>query len=202
MSVRVLGELERLLLAVPGIVRLQQERSGSFVGRVLEWLSALETLLSTNRLYQAAAIASLRSGLLATERGQIPAEIVFRGRPTRSKASAAAASLALQRGSEVASGLILENRHRIEEAALLARQIIASGSIHGLLSARRDGESEARWVMRILEDLKSRADLKSAVGHLETLVGVGDCLTLLHQALIAHPESGGAGPRLLPTNPE
>jgi hypothetical protein len=179
-------EIAAHLLRVPALVREQASRSFSFADNVAAWLVSLETVLSANQLYQAGRIATLRSGLVAAQHGQIPAGIEFRGLPSRLKVLNAVASQALQAGSEIAAAVVAEHRPRILEGERVAQQIIAAALSRGVVMPRPAGGSNTHYLRELRRNLAASADLEAGTVHLEGLVGPHDTLVLLDRALSPH----------------
>jgi hypothetical protein len=176
-------EIENLLLLLPILVQQQERRSADFAPNAREWLNSLEKAFAANRLYQAGYIATLRSGLVAVEQGQVPAGLEFRGRPSRSRTSSAVASQALQRAAEVTSTLIAENRLRLAEAERVAQQIVAIALSRGLIAARNEEVNNTQYLQMLRHSFVASSDLENAFVHLEGLVGPQDALILFDRAL-------------------
>jgi hypothetical protein len=176
-------EIERLLLQLPALVQQQEQRSINFASSAGAWLSALEKVFTANRLYQAGYIASLRSGLVAAEQGEVPAGLEFRGRLTHSRVLNAVASQALHRAVEVASTLIAENQPRLGEAERIAQQLVAVAFSRELIMARDKRMNDTQYLLSFKSQLVSSPDLENVVTHLEGLVGPYDTLILLDRAL-------------------
>ena len=176
-------EIEGLLLLLPTLVQQQERRSTDFAPNACAWLNSLEKVFAANRLYQAGYIATLRSGLVAVEQGQVPAGLEFRGRPTRSRVLNAVASQALQRAAEVASTLIAENQPRLTEAERIAHQIVSAALSRGLITAREEGVSNTEYLRMLRHSLGTSSDLENAFVHLEGLVGPHDAFILFDRAL-------------------
>lgn len=179
-------EIADLLLLLPDLVQQQERRSTDFVPNAGAWLNSLERVFAANRLYQAGSIAMLRSNLVATQHGQGPSGIEFRGRPSRSRLLNAVASQALQRAAEVASTLIAENQPRLAEAERVAQQIVAAALSRGLITAREKEVSNTQYLRMLRRTLVTSGDLEGAVVHLEGLVGPHDALVLFDRALAPH----------------
>lgn len=179
-------DIADLLLMLPDLVQQQERRSTDFAQNAGAWLNSLEKVFAASRLYQAGTIATLRSALVAAERGHVPAGLEFRGRPSRSRVLDAVALHALQRAAEVASSLIAENQVRLAEAERVAQQTVAAALSRGLISAREDGMSNTDYLRMLRRSLATSVDLESAVVHLEGLVGPHDALILLDRALTPH----------------
>lgn len=177
-------EIERLLLDLPDLVRLQERRSTDFPARASGWLASLEEVLSANRLYHAGLVAGIRSNLTLADQGQVPAGLEYRGRPTRTRVMASAASEALQRSAEIVAGVLAENHPRFMEAERVAQQIIAALRSHGLLRKPDEMTNEA-YLRSLRSSLSQHSDLENVLVHLEGLVGPQDALVLLDRAIAA-----------------
>jgi len=176
-------EIGSLLLELPALFRLEEQRSADFPERAREWLGSLEQALSANRLYQAGLIAALRSGITGAEQGQLPPDLRFRGPPTRRRAVTAMASRALQGAAEIASTIMAENGARFGDAERVANQIVATARSRDVLPAREPAESNSRYLRGVRDAVASAPDLESAMTHLEGLVGPQDALVCLDRAL-------------------
>ncbi len=187
-------EIEALLLELPDLVRLQQDRSARFPERTSAWLVGLEDAFVANRLPQAGAIAALRSGLVAADQGLQPAGLEFRGRPTRSRMVVALASQAIQRAVAVAAPVVDENRPRLAEAERVAQQIVAAARARASIPAQARGTANADYLRVVRRSLTASEDLENAMVHLEGLVGAYDALILLDRALAMVPDIVARGP--------
>ena len=177
-------EIERLLLELPALVGLQERRSTDFAPRAASWLGSLEEVLSANRLYQAGLVAGIRSNLTLADQGQISGDFQYRGRPTRTRVMASAASEALQRSAEIVAGVLGDNRARIGDAERVAQQVIAALRSHGL-PPRPEGMANETYLRTLRASLSQNADLETVLVHLEGLVGSQDALVLLDRAIAA-----------------
>lgn len=177
-------ELERLLLGLPELVERQERRSTDFAASVGVWLKQLEHGFVAERLYQAAVIAALRSGLVAAEQGQVPVGYESLAGSSRARVAAAVASEGLRRATEVTAALLEEHRPRYLEGERVAQQIVAIAHSQGLI--QDDSEHQGgphRQALR--RDLALDEGLERAMVHLEGLVGAGDTLILLERARAA-----------------
>ena len=175
-------EIEDLLLYLPELVQHQQNRAPSFVDNVAQWLAALEKAFLANKLYQAASIAMLRSSLVSAKLGQVPDGVQFKGIATRSKIRTAVAAQAVQKASEIASGIVAENRRRFAEAEAAAQQLVAVALARGLVEHRPPNISNTEYLSSLRNRLMN-GEFENAVLHLEGLVGPNDILILLDRAL-------------------
>lgn len=185
-------EIAGLLLLLPALVQEGERHSPTFVTSVGSWLNSLEKAFTHSRLYQAGNIAMLRSALIAATRGQVPSEIAFRGRPSRSQVVKIVATHTLQRAAEVASNLMTENQPRLTEAERIAQQIVAAASSRGLIVAPDSGANHTQYLRTVRHSFISSSDLEIAAVHLEGLVGPTDALIVLDRALAAQPAAGSS----------
>ena len=187
-------EIEALLLELPDLVRLQQDRSARFPERTATWLVGLEDALVANRLPQAGAVAALRSGLVAADQGLLPGGLEFRGRPTRSRVIVALASQAIQQAVAVAAPVVDENRPRLAEAERVAQQIVAAARARATIPAQTKAATNADYLRAVRRSFSASEDLENAMVHLEGLVGSYDALILLDRALAMVPDVAARGP--------
>ena len=176
-------EIGGLLLELPALFRLQEQRSVDFPQRSREWLVSLEEALTANRLYQAGLVAALRGGITSAEQGQLPPGLQLQGRATRSKAMAAMAARALHGAAEIASAIMSENGARFAEAERVSSQIVATARSRGVLPTRKAKTSNTQYLREVRHVLAASADLENATTHLEGLVGPQDALVSLDRAL-------------------
>jgi len=179
-------EIENLLLQLPALFKQREQLSANFSLDVGIWLNLLEKVFTNNRLYQAGYLASLHSGLIAAEQGEIPTGLEFRGRPTRLRVLSAVAAQSLQHAVEVASTLIAENKPRLAEAERIAQQLVAVAFARGMIEERDHTMNNTQYLLNIKKNLATNADLEGAVTHLEGLVGPYDALILLDRAMMPH----------------
>jgi hypothetical protein len=179
-----LEEFERLLLRLPELVTRQEQRSTDFPASVGVWLKELEQAMAAPRLYQAAAIAALRSGLIAAEQGQLPAGYESLAGTSRARVAAAVASAALRRATDVTAALIEEHRPRSLEGERVAQQIVAIARSQDLIRPDREKQGGPRG-QALRRELANDEGLERALVHLEGLVGAGDTLLLLERASAA-----------------
>jgi hypothetical protein len=183
-----LEEITDLLLLLPALVLQQEQRSAHFPENAKAWMNSLEKTFTAGRLPQAGSISMLRSGLVAVEQGQMPSALEFAGRPSRSRVLSAAASLALQRASELASNVIAENRPRVMEAERLAQQIVAVALSRGLIPNRDKQVANAEYLQMIRHKLDISNELQHGCIQLEALVGPHDALVFLDRAIAVQGE--------------
>lgn len=178
-----LEEIEALLLSLLALVEQQDQRNPEFPAQVRDWLTKLEAVLMANRLYQAGGVAAIRSSLIAAEQGQVPGDLKFRGRPTRSRVLSAAASQCLQQAVALTNTLVVENRARISEAERVTRQIVTTAVSRGLFVRDSAEQANTQYLRSLRQALTASGDLEAAAAHVESLVGPHDLLVLLDRAL-------------------
>jgi hypothetical protein len=181
-----LEEIESLLLKLPLLAQQQEQRNSEFPARVRDWLAELEKVFVANRLHQAGGIAAIRSALIAADQGQVPADVKFRGRPTRSRVLNTVASQCLQQAAAMSTALAGEHRTRITEAERIARQVVAAAVSRNLVPCAPDQRDATHYLRSLRQSLASSNDLEAAIVHVEGLVGPNDLLVLLDRALAHH----------------
>lgn len=186
LSIVNLEELERLLLALPALVRRQEQRSPSFVAHGTDWLKLLEEALVATRQYQAGAIAAMRSRVLSAEQGEIPSDVTFRGKPTRGRVTAAVLSDVLRRAAELVSSIVADHRGRFGEAERVAVQLVTVANSRSVLPPRGTS-STSEHLAAVRTALDQAGDLQAGAVHLESLVGARDALVFLDRALVGLP---------------
>jgi hypothetical protein len=183
LRVRQVEEIAEHLLLLPALVERQEQRSPDFVRGCVAWLKALEAMLAANRLAEAGTIAAVRSGLVAAVRGAAPAGLEIQGTRTRARVAEAVASMALQRGADVATALIAPHQARLAEADRLARQLVAVSASRGGPGVRTSDEPYEVFLQGLRRSFAAHADLAGAASLLESLVGPHDALILIDRAL-------------------
>jgi hypothetical protein len=176
-------ELTNLLLHVPSLIQMQEERSADFASSVSAWMKTLEDSLAAARLPQTALVAAARGTLLAAEYGQIPSGVAFQGRMTRSRIIGAAGLDALNKATSVASSVLMDNQVRLGEASRVAYQIAARAMSHGAISRRDPDASNSQYLSELRVALAEIDECKAALVHLEGLLGPYDALVALDRAI-------------------
>jgi hypothetical protein len=178
-----LEEINALLLRVPGLVRILDERGSDFVGAVKAWLAEAERILQNNRLPAAAEIAGLRGQLISAERGVIPAGLAFTGRPTTRKVREATAADVLKKAEAAIANAIREDSARHAEGERLAQQIVAAAQRKGIVPGAGRFPRRGDLLSAIWRALSADKDVGQATTHLAGLVGTQDAMILLDQKL-------------------
>jgi hypothetical protein len=140
-------EIERMLLLLPDLVRQQSERSGFFPENAAAWLAQVETVLVAHNMYQAAAIAMLRSELVAARHGQVPSGVSFKGLASRSTVKRGVAAQAVQRAVDIVSSIVQENRKRFAEAEAIVQQLVAAALSRGFVVPPQPGASRTEYLL-------------------------------------------------------
>jgi hypothetical protein len=182
-------EIADLMLSLPALVKEQEQNSAEFAAHVGQWLKSLEDVLVASRLHQAGSVAALRSALVAVQQGSIPVGMGFRGSPTRSRILRTAASDALQRAADVASGVMQENWSRVNEGEKLAHQIVSVALSRGLITRHRNGTTNTEYLGNVWRTLHGMDDLRPAAVHLESLLGPHDALITIDRVLSQHMDA-------------
>jgi len=178
-----LEEIQGMLLRIPGLVDLQKRGDTGFAQEVGQWLSELEQLLHNNNMSVAGNIAALRALLISAERGVIPAEIEFHGRPTKRKIQEAAAAYVLRQTGDLISSVLEKDHGRVAEAERMARQMLALAKAKGLIRERPDGENFTDILKGAWMSLSSDPDISPGAINVEGLVGPQDALIVLDRAI-------------------
>ena len=185
-----LEELDTLVLELPPLIGRYERRDSAFTDLVLAWLSRAETALSSNRRPEAAEVATLRSQVVSTDRGQTQANLAVRGRPTRRKLREAAALATLDPARGALKRSTEDTRQRVIEAENVMRKIVAVADRKGFDLKLGDA---GRWsrLIALFEALRADSDLAVAVTAAVGLVGRFDALILLDRGIesMAMPKS-------------
>jgi hypothetical protein len=178
-------ELSALLLEVPNLIELQDDRSGEFVGAVTNWLRRVEKCLVSNRIHNAGMVATVRSDLMTVVGGRVPNDLDFRSHPSPTKVLVAASSKGLREAVAVVTAVLDTEMERLRGAEALAVQLIAVAWARDLLDPRaletdRSADEMFSDTRRIL-----LADPETAKGihQLDALVGPHDSFVLLDRVM-------------------
>lgn len=174
-----LEEIQGMLLRIPGLVDLQEQRDPNFVQDMKLWLLKLERTLNNNRMTVAANVAALRGLLISAERGAIPIGVELHGQSTRRKIRDAAAAYVLRETGDLVSSVIQKDQDRVAEAERLSRQLVALAKAKGLIQERPSGENSADMLKTIWQVLSDDLELSPGMINLEGLVGPNDALIIL-----------------------
>ncbi len=187
-----LEEIEGLLLRVSSLVSLQEQRSSFFPDAVRAWVFELERCFQANRMPQSSQLANLRSAMLSADRGAVPTNVEFRGKPTRSKILSALGSVALRSATDIALEIVQSNRPRFTEAEALVRQLVSVARNANLLPNDILLSREA-YLAELRLELLGRAELAPGVLRIEGLVGPRDALIMFDRVLTADEKSARSG---------
>lgn len=194
-------EIEGMLMEIPGLIDRLEARDARFLEQSRTWFSRMEEVLANNRLAVAGDVAALRGALIATERGNPPADLVPTGGRVTAKVKEAAGADLLRRAGDLLRDVIRPHTERIAEGQRLARQMIALAQqkkIYREQPCEGDevGERTAR-LRNLLSTMARDPELGPLATHLIGLVGTCDVLILLDRASV--PSEGllpGEGSRV------
>jgi len=187
-------EIERLLLAVPGLVDRLERKDAELDLHAREWLVSLEAALQANRLPVASTIASLRCQIKAAQQGSVLPGIRISGRLTPRRAVRAVVAESLAAASSAVLETIAKDRSRIDEAERMMRQLVARGGSRGLVSViPPDALDHGAKLGAAWRNLRDDEELGQVAIHVEGLVGPHDSLILLDRCSTADH-----GPEALP----
>jgi len=180
-----LEEIQSLLLRIPDLVNLQDQRDYRFEQNVKEWLSKCEKVLENNRLPAAGNVAALRALLISAERGVIPTEVEFHGPSNRRKIRESVAAYVLRQTGSLISEVINKDKERIAEAQRIGRQLIALAKAKGLIHEFPSGANHTQMLKAIWGTLASDPDVLPGTVNVEGLVGPDDALIILDRTIAA-----------------
>lgn len=180
-----LEEIHSLLLKLPKLIDRLERKDPEFVSSVRRWLTEAEEVFVNNRMPLAGNIAALRGTLDATQRGVIPAGIVFHGRATTRKIREATAADVVRHAGELISTTVQDDIARVAEAERLGHQLAALAKAKGLLSQSVPGQDRTQRLKNTWTTLTIDPDLAPGTVRLESLVGPNDALIVLDRALTA-----------------
>lgn len=186
-----LEEIQSILLLIPALVDLQQQRYSDFVEEVKNWLKKMEKVLENNRIPAVGNVAALRGVLISAERGVIPVGIELRGRPTGRKIKEATATDVLRHVGELVSNVIHQDRERVAEAKRLGRQLVALAKTKGFIRELPSGEQYTEMLKVMWRTLSSDPDISPGTVNVEGLVGPHDALIILDRTITSDIQGGG-----------
>ncbi|HYD52983.1 MAG TPA: hypothetical protein VEA99_10160 [Gemmatimonadaceae bacterium] len=175
-------EIAQLLLSAQALVQQQAERSYAFPESAVAWLARAEQVLASRGIFQAGTIAALRSEIIAAQHGQVPANVTFRGSPTRGKVRSAVAAHAVQRAVAVVSAIVEENQPRFRLAEERMLQLVAVALAGGLIPPDDESIGRTDYLLDVRRRLLG-SGYGDAVLALDSLVGPNDMLVMLDRAL-------------------
>lgn len=178
-----LEEIESMLLRVPLLVDLQEQRDANLVEEVKHWLVDLETVLKNNSIPEAGNIAALRSLLISSERGLKPEGIEIRGSVTGRKIKEATAATVIQKAGSLVSDVICKDRERVAEAGRIGRQLVALGRAKGLIGELPGGRNHGEMLKVLWRALAADSEMQAGVVNVEALAGPNDALIILDRAI-------------------
>jgi hypothetical protein len=176
-------ELERVLMQMPGIIRMFEKQEPQFFESVMGLLKQLEKVLENNRMQACSDIAILRGTLVSVERGQIPEGITFLHSKTHRKLMNAAAIDSLKKANELVTSLIKAPVSQINEAERLIRQILAMAERKGLLITDGIIPDHADFLKDTWKRISDDPELGAVCLHIKGLINSNDILILLDRII-------------------
>jgi hypothetical protein len=178
-----LEEIQGMLLLLPSIVDLQENKDPNFVNSAKKWLSDLEKVLYNNKISISGNIASLRSELISAERGVIPEGIKFHGRINNRKIKDAAAANLIKKAGDLVSDTIHKDQERVTEAERITQQLVTLSKTKGIIKEIPHGEYFTEKLKAIWNNISADPDLSAGIVNLTGLIGVNDALIILDRTI-------------------
>lgn len=175
--------LDALLLDVPRLVGLFEDREWGFVDDVKAWLGRVEMVLQSARSSAVSEVAACRAEILAAEAGTPIASITLPPRTTRRKVRDAVALSSLTQGQELVREATASSREAVDQSRRVLRGLLATAGNRGLF----DGDVRPPFETPVLTRLWSRMVADEIIGPSATqvlaLMGFGDTIVLLRRIL-------------------
>jgi hypothetical protein len=181
-----LEEIQNLLLRVPYIVDLNEQRDSSFVSAVKKWLTELETVLKNNHMHFSANVAALRGNLISVDHGSIPTGISIKGRITKRKVREATASQSVSQAVDIVSCNIQKDVERVTEAERIMGQLVSIAKTKGIITRVPKGKNFTDALKAIWKTMAGDQVLCQGVVSVEGLVGPHDALLILDRTITAN----------------
>ncbi|MDD5485698.1 MAG: hypothetical protein PHI74_06705 [Methanocellales archaeon] len=176
-------EIDIMLLRISSLIDQQERGDTNFAENVKEWLSKLEKMLETNRMPVAGNVATLRGLLISAERGDIPPDVKFYGRPTRRKIRETTTSYVIRQTCNLVSNVIQRDRERFAEAEGITRQLVALATAKGLIQELPNGKDNTDLLKDLWKTLSKDPELSSGTVNVEGLIGLYDALIVLDRTI-------------------
>ena len=180
-----LEEIQNLLLLVPSIVKLSEEKDFGFVSAVKKWLIQMEMVLKNNKLSVSANVAGFHGVLISAEQGNIPSGINFKGAITRRKVREATASRSISQAVEIVSDRLQKDIERVDEAERIIRQLVSIAKCKGLIVDVPSGNNFSDALKSVWKTMSADQVLSQGAVSVEGLVGPHDALILLDRRITA-----------------
>ena len=178
-----LEEIDSMLLRISSLIDQQEQGDTYFAENVKAWLSKLEKMLESNRMPVAGTVATLRGLLISAERGDLPPDVAFYGRPTRRKIREATAAHVVRQTGDLVSNVIQRDRERVREAEGITRQLVALATAKGILPELSRGKDHTDLLKAVWRTLSTDPDLASGTVTVEGLLGPYDALIMLDRTI-------------------
>lgn len=178
-----LEEFHRLLLRVPALVDGLESRTADAPRAVRDWLVEVEGALENNRMPLAGSIAGLRARLDCASRGAVPRGVVITGSVTKRKVRYAVAAEVLKDAADTIAAELEADGARIDEADLLARQLVVAAQVKGLVNGPPASADHADAIQALWAAVLSEPEIGPGAVHLLSLVGPNDAVIVLDRAI-------------------
>jgi len=178
-----LEEITDMLLRVPSLINLQENKDTNFIPEAKRWLLELEKILERNKIPAAGAVASLRGVLISSERGAIPVSIEFQSRATGRKIREATAAYVVRQANDIVSNLIRKDQERISEAERITRQLVSMAKAKGLIREHPYQDNFAERLRVIWRMMSADQALSQGTQSVEGLIGPNDALIILDRSI-------------------
>ena len=191
MKLETYNNLARLLLGVPWLVKLYEEKSPSFSDAVKEWMGTVEPVMMASGLPHVSEVSSMKARIIAAERGILTGDGVTsigRSSPSKQRYVGAITAQSLNRAQEILHGLLAPYEARYMEAAQVTRQMVIAATQLGLLNGYfRNGGGNG--VAQLFRTLMADANLRPLATRVLELLTFEDAIQLLDLSLAEWAES-------------
>ncbi len=184
MKLDTYNALVKLLLGVPSLVALYEEKSPSFSDAVKEWISAVEPVMMASGLPQVSEVSSMKARIVSAERGLLAGDGVTsigRSTPSKQRYLGAVTAQSLNRVQGVLHGLLTPYESRYAEASQVTRQMIIAATQLGLLNGyfKNGGNGTAQLFRTLMAD----SNLRPLATRVLELLSFDDAIRLLDLSL-------------------
>lgn len=179
----VLAELDGLLAESAGLIDLYEKKESSFYERTLKWINRVEELAANNKWPVLPEVSALRGKLITAARMQ--AGDSFDWVPQSKNRRRARDGLAAEVIGRVTAlmGESFGNDRRLQEEAMnLLRQVVAIGTVKGLIEMKPPGKDTSAYVREGWAALLSDPELSAACGRAVGLAGGYNAFMLFDRA--------------------
>ncbi len=184
MKLDTYNALVKMLLRVPSLVALYEEKSPSFSDAVKEWIAAIEPIMMASGLSHVSEVSSMKARIIAAERGILTGDGVTsigRSSPSKQRYLGAVTAQSLNRVQEVLHGLLAPYETRYSEASQAMRQMIIAATQLGLLNGYF--KNGGNGIPQLFRTLMSDANLRPLATRVLELLSFDDAIQLLDMSL-------------------